>query len=160
MFLTILLIQLTRFISIPGYDADPRFFQQPCNVIRYNILDTAVTGTNDAAAFDHVPDCNMIPKQECFLFFDRGGQHISCNRSKHFPETILRMSVIKMLLSGFYRWESAKDQYFRIRIVNRLKCMCKCFVLSHDPRDPFLLYYSNMLLDFHVLPTLPDAAYQ
>lgn len=55
---------------------------------------------------------------------DRLRQRILKDRCQHFPETVLRMTVIKLLFSRLYRRKGSQNQNPGCIVINRSKRMC------------------------------------
>ena len=65
----------------------------------HGISDAAVTGSNDLAFCNHIPYSDPVLKKQPFFLFDRLRQRPVRQCRDHFPETVLRMSIEKLLFS-------------------------------------------------------------
>ena len=109
-----------------GYLHDP----ESDSIRRHDIPDTAVAGTFNPAALNHIPDCDM-PPQKHLLFLQDCLRHWFFHQCRnHLPESVLRMMVIKLSLSGLHRGKSPQNQNFGFLIKNRRKFMKNLYIFS------------------------------
>ena len=66
---------------------------------RLYIFDTAVTGTFDVTGEDNIPEGNAVTEQKRFFFLDAFWDWLTKNSGEQFPETILWMTVVELILS-------------------------------------------------------------
>ena len=92
-------------------------------IVRYHVSDAGIRRTFDFTAFDYIPDCNVICKQHCFLFFYCMWNFTSQDSGKYLPETVLFMSVEKLLFPGLYRWKTPQNQDSGVCIIDRWNCV-------------------------------------
>ena len=76
-----------------------RRIQNLMQIIRHGISDAAVTGCNNLAICNHIPYSDPVLKKQPFFLFDRLRQRPVRQFRDHFPETVLRMSIEKLLFS-------------------------------------------------------------
>ena len=74
-----------------------RRIQNLMQIIRHGISDAAVTGSNNLAFCNHIPYSDPVLKKQPFFLFDRLRQRPVRQCRDHFPETVLRMSIEKLL---------------------------------------------------------------
>lgn len=103
--------------------------QQPGDIGRNYIADTAVRRTDDFTALDDVPDGDVMIQQELFFLLDGCGNRFFCNMGKDFPESVLGMSVVKLLLTGFDRGEGSQNQNLGILTEHRRKFVGEVLVI-------------------------------
>lgn len=84
--------------------------QQPGDIGRNYIADTAVGRTDDFTALDDVPESDAMIQQELFFLLDGCGNRFVCNMGKDFPETVLGMPIVKLLLAGFDGGEAPQNK--------------------------------------------------
>ena len=81
----------------------------------FHVPDAAVGRSDDAAAFDHIVQSNVISRQKGLFLFEGTGDTLSAKMRQKRPEAVLRMTVKKLALPGFYGREAAQNQYAGIR---------------------------------------------
>ena len=65
----IFLIEFKRCLAIDKYLPDRCFRENPANIIRHNILNTAVAGADNITTGDYIPQGNLMLQQKLFLLF-------------------------------------------------------------------------------------------
>lgn len=90
-------------------------------------------------AGNHIPDGNAILKEQLFFLRNRLWNLPAGESRQEFPEAVLRMAVIKLLLPGFHRGKGPENQNPGIFVINRLKCMGYFFICFHR----FFLFYRS-----------------
>ena len=124
----VLPVQFSRFIPIGIDSLDLRFRQHVSDIRRFHIPDTAVTGAFDVAALDDIPEGNVMCKEHCLFLFYRLRHRFPAQIRHHFPKTVLLMSIIKMVFSGFHRGQCPQDQHLGICIIHRCKGVLNMFI--------------------------------
>ena len=127
-------------------------FQNLIQVCRHHIFDRTVTGTNDITLCNYVPDCDMMSQQKRFLFF-YGIRHFFAlaDPCKQLPEPVLWMSIIKVLFTGFHRWQGSQNEYPGCTVKYRIKFMSHMCIL-------FFLHVSFFLFHYHRFFIQPASA--
>ena len=65
-----------------------------------------------------IPECDAVSAQEILFFFYTNRAAVLFEYcGKYFPETVLRMSVEKAALSGFYAGKAAENQNAGITVI-------------------------------------------
>ena len=136
----VLPVQFSRLIPIGIDSRDLRFRQHVSDIRRFHIPYTAVAGALDIAALDHIPDGYMMCKEHRLFLFNGLRHRFPTQIRQHLPETVLFMSIIKMVFSRFHRWQGAQDQHLRICIIHRCKGVLNMFIFHR-----FLLLLSVVL---------------
>ena len=88
---------------------------------------------------DDIPLDNAILKEQLFFLRNRLWNLPAGESRQKFPEAVLRMAVIKLLLPGFHRGKGPENQNPGIFVINRLKCMGYFFICFHR----FFLFYRS-----------------
>jgi hypothetical protein len=102
--------QLICLPAIEEYHSDIRGRQYSVHIIRLNILYAAVRRAYDITGCYHIPQRYIVAQQKVSFFRDRSRLRLPQHCREHFPETVLRMSVIKLLLPRLDRGHGAQDQ--------------------------------------------------
>ena len=96
-----------------------RIFDDTIQIGRNDVSDAAVTGTAYIAAENHIPKSDAICEQKVCFFFFFIRHFCAIELGQHTPEPILRMAIIKSVLSGFHRWQRPEDQNLGIAVKDR-----------------------------------------
>ena len=85
--------------------------QQGSEIRHDHVFDTAVGRADDRAALDHVIERELMSGQKSFLFLLRIWCRFTTERGDKRPETILRMTVVKLCFPGFDGRKTPQDQH-------------------------------------------------
>ena len=114
-----------------------------------DVVEGVIRPPKEGEKYFHIPYGDMVGQQH-FLFLLYGLRHrFPAQICHHFPETVLLMAVIKMVLPGFHRGQCSQDQHQRIRIVHRCKRVLNMFISCHAV---FLLPYGCPCLSADIGP--------
>ena len=98
-----------------------RRLHEPADFIRDGILNARVAGTHDGAAFQYIPEGDMVFFEHGLLLRDGFGKVFAEDRREHLPEAVLRMPVIKTNFTRLGRRDRTEQQHARSTVVNRRK---------------------------------------
>lgn len=84
--------------------------QNDSDVVRNRVADACIGRAGNVAGSDHVPEGDSVVKQKLFFFCVRAWKRRPKNGGQHFPEPILRMSVVKTAFARFDGWKRTQNQ--------------------------------------------------
>ena len=95
------------------------------HIIGQDVFDGAIRASRDFARGDHIPEGNVMVKQQSFFVLNRLWLATAQHRRKNFPKTILRMPIEKGGLAGFDRGKATQNQHAGILIIYGWDRMCR-----------------------------------
>ena len=95
------------------------------------------------AALRDIPERDAVIKQQFFLLVYALRHGRRKHGGEHFPEAVLRVSVIKSLLARLHRRERAEYQHARMIVIDGVKGMIKYFCHSSSENFKKLLPWAS-----------------
>ena len=115
----VFLVQLVSRGARAENARDLRLLDEFAYFVRNDILDARVACADDSAAFQHIPQCDVMLLEHRLFLGNRLGDRLAEDLREHLPETVLRMPVIETHLAGLGRRNRAEQQHAGIPVVNR-----------------------------------------
>jgi len=103
---------------------DFRLGEERGNVVWHNVFDACVACSDDGAAVENVPKCNVVLQKHRFFFVDGRGEWLVQDAGENFPKAVLRVPVIKPLFARFGRGDGTQQKNFRIIIEKSRELVC------------------------------------
>ena len=105
----------------PGAEDAPymRRLHELAYFVRNGVLYAGVARTHDGAAFQHVPEGDVMPLEHGLLLRDGLGEAFAEDCREHLPEAVLRMPVIEPDFARLGRRDGTEQQHTGTAVVNR-----------------------------------------
>ena len=93
----VFVVELACLCAVPVNGMYGTAFQDMWDIRRNYISDGGVGGADDITALDHVPDCDVVLKQQSLLLRDGTGDGGIRQGSQNLPEAVLWVSIVELL---------------------------------------------------------------